>query len=283
MDAAKPCQWIGNLARDADYTVIIAPETRGVLAGMTSALERAGVESLGCSARAIELAGNKARLAEWLGARGISTPSCRTVKPSLGLPDDASYPAVLKPLDGAGSVETFLVSNTSDVPPSARTMPVALLQPYQAGLPMSASFFVGADRAWLIGIGRQRMIIEGGRFVYQGGEIPVPCEPAEALLREAIESLEGLRGFVGVDFVWETETGVIHVLEVNPRATTSFVGLSGLLPPGHLAACWLASCGVPGYDGELLVTLAENVRRQSPVSFDANGTVRPVARKEVTS
>ena len=89
----------------------------------------------------------------------------------------------------------------------------------------------------------------------------MPCGQAEPLLRRAVESVAGLRGFVGVDFFWEPELGEATVLEINPRATTSFVGLSRLLPAGHLAAAWLAACGVPGYESDLLEDLAEVVRR----------------------
>ena len=62
--------------------------------------------------------------------------------PAAGLPRDASYPAVLKPVDGAGSVDTYLVAHAGDIPSAALAMPVALLQPFHAGIPMSASFLV---------------------------------------------------------------------------------------------------------------------------------------------
>ena len=73
------------------------------------------------------------------------------------------------------------------------------------------------------------------------------------------------------------------MLEINPRATTSFVGLGRLLPAGHLAAVWLAARGIAGYKRDLLKNLAGIVRRQPPVCFDANGTIRPVAHEAVTS
>jgi tyramine---L-glutamate ligase len=278
MDASRSDQWIADVARQADYTVLIAPETMGLLARLATGLESAGARSLGCSARSMELTGNKARLADWLKARGIATPSCRTVVPALRLPPDASYPAVLKPVDGAGSVDTYWVAHAADIPFTALAMPVALLQPFHAGIPMSASFLVAEDRVWLIGIGRQRITIRGSRFTYQGGFIPVPCDPAELTLGRAVESVAGLRGFVGVDFFWEPDLGETTVLEINPRATTSFVGLSQLLPAGSLAAAWLAACGVPGFESDLLENLADIVRRQPPVCFDADGTIRPVAR-----
>ena len=281
-DAGRSSRWLVEQAQQADYTVLIAPETMGVLAGLAGELEIAGAASLGCSARAIELAGNKARLADWLQSRGISTPAGRIVVPAQGLPPDASYPAVLKPVDGAGSIDTYRLGHAGDVPPSALAMPIALLQPLHAGIPMSASFLVAAERAWLIGFGRQRIAMQGARFVYQGGWMPVHCDEAETVLRQAVESVAGLRGFVGVDFLWEPEIGKVTVLEINPRPTTSFAGLGRLLPAGRLAAAWLAACGVPGFDRELLETLADSVLRQPPVGFDADGTTRPVEHGEVT-
>ncbi len=272
-----------EIARQADYTVLIAPETMGVLAGLAIGLKSAGACSLGCMALSTELTGNKARLADWLQARGIATPACRTVVPAEGLPPDARYPAVLKPVDGAGSVDTYWVADAADLPAAARVMPVALLQPFHDGIPMSASFLIAEDRPWLIGIGRQRTAIREGRFVYQGGSIPVPCPQAESLLRRAVESVAGLRGFVGVDFFWEPDLGETTVLEINPRATTSFVGLSRLLPAGRLAAAWLAACGVPGYTCDLLENLADLVGRQPPVCFEADGTIRLVTHEAVIS
>lgn len=283
MNAGNSDHRLADVARQADYTVLIAPETMGVLPGLAGKLEIAGARCLGSSARSMELTGNKARLAEWLHASGIATPLCRTVVPAAGLPPDASYPAVLKPIDGAGSVDTYWVADAGDVPLSALAMPLALLQPFHVGIPMSASFLVSDERAWLIGMGRQRLTIRGGQFAYQGGLMPVLCDPAESLLRRAVESVAGLRGFVGVDFIWDPVLGETTVLEINPRATTSFVGLSRLLPAGHLAAAWLAACGVPGYECDLLDNLADLVRRQSPVHFDADGTIWPATHQAVRS
>ncbi len=51
MGAGDSSRWLADVARQADYTVLIAPETMGVLAGLALGLESAGVRSLGCSAR----------------------------------------------------------------------------------------------------------------------------------------------------------------------------------------------------------------------------------------
>jgi hypothetical protein len=61
-----------------------------------------------------------------------------------------------------------------------------------------------------------------------GGSTPIP-EPfqsrARRLAEQAIACVEGLRGYVGVDLVLGDEDMAI---EINPRLTTSYIGLRQL-------------------------------------------------------
>lgn len=262
-----------DLAVEADYTILIAPETGGVLARRTRALERAGVTLLGSSSEAIELTGDKLRLAAHWTQRGIVTPECRIVRPAEGLPEDLSYPAVLKPVDGAGSVDTYLIPSAALLPEGALGMPQALLQPWVRGVPMSASFLVAVG-GWptLIGVGRQWVRLkEGRRFVYRGGTVPFPGAPEDPMLRRALSVVPGLRGFVGLDFLWDEEARRVTVLEINPRPTTSLVALVHRLPPGALARAWLD--GGAGFDvGEEEVE--HFLASQPPVTFSRDGRIR---------
>lgn len=262
-----------GLAVEANYTVLIAPETGGVLADRTRALEEAGVALLGSGSEAVDLAGDKLKLAKHLAEWGIRTPpGCRVV-PAEGLPDDFTYPAVLKPIDGAGSVDTFLIERSGDVPGRAAALSEALLQPFLPGLPMSASLLVDhRGRPTLIGIGRQSVVVRDGRFEYRGGTLPAPQENFDATACRAVEAVPGLRGFVGVDFVWDDATGDATILEINPRPTTSVVGLARLLPAGRLARAWIDL--VQGDPGPASTDLAALVHRQSPLTFLADGTIR---------
>ena len=66
------------------------------------------------------------------------------------------------------------------------------------------------------------------------------------------------------------------MLEINPRPTTSFVGLSRLLPAGWLARAWLACCGAWQPPFDVPIDLAEIVHARQPIAFDASGAVREV-------
>jgi tyramine---L-glutamate ligase len=262
-----------SLAREADLTVLIAPETSGILAGLTRDFERAGARLLGSTADAVEITANKARLAERLHALAINTPTTRTIVPGAGMPIDADYPAVLKPIDGAGSLDTYYLADSQSVPERARQLPIAVLQPFVRGTPMSASFLVGQQgEAWLVAIGTQRIAIRDGRFEYLGGALPARCPYAMAQLKPALSAIAGLRGFVGVDFICDTEKRQATILEINPRPTTSYVGLCRLLPPGVMARSWLVACEFDDGEEGLLAGLAECMYgKRGRVSFKANG------------
>jgi predicted ATP-grasp superfamily ATP-dependent carboligase len=266
---------VRELASAADFTVLIAPETSGILAGLTRDLEQAGARLLGSTAGAVELAGDKARMSARLQELSIDTPATRTIVPAAGLPPDARYPAVLKPIDGAGSMHTFYLSDATSLPDGARDLPIALLQPFIPGTPMSASFFVGAEGdIWLIGIGIQRIAIREGRFEYRGGKLPVPCREALPQLVPAVQAIAGLCGFVGVDFIWNAQEARATILEVNPRPTTSYVGLCRLVPPGRLSRSWLAACDPAARDRDALTSLADCIHgKKAFLSFTASGEV----------
>jgi tyramine---L-glutamate ligase len=269
-----------TLAAEADYTVLIAPESDGVLSGLTRVIERVGGRSLGSGDRAIDLVGDKARLAHHFACSGIPSPTTRMVGPvSRELPADWEGPIVVKPRFGAGSVDTVVVRDRR-CPPWVGRSRLAVAQPFLPGDPMSASFLVDRDgHPTLLAVGRQRIDIDPeGRISYQGGLIPAKMDACPGAVEAAIASVvavappPGLRGFVGVDFLLEAD-GRATILEINPRPTTSYVGLSRLAPAGTIAGAWLAAVS-DGLDGTAWPDRLRPIRGHSPVAFGADGSMR---------
>ncbi|HWE38579.1 MAG TPA: ATP-grasp domain-containing protein [Isosphaeraceae bacterium] len=255
----------GRLAAEADDTLLIAPETGGTLRDRAALLDLVGGRSLGSTPAAIALAGDKFRLGRLLDDLGIATPETVRVVPAEGLPDSFPYPAVLKPIDGAGACHTYLVTGPGHLPPGAVELPEAILQPYLPGVPLSASVLVGSDgHVTPIGIGTQHIHINNFSFLYEGGTVPNHDESFDDLL-PALAAVPGLRGWVGVDYLREGPGGRAVVLDINPRPTTSVVGLLRLLPPGSLARAWLASADEP--------ESIHRIRPSRPVTFRADGTI----------
>lgn len=107
---------------------------------------------------------------------------------------------------------------------------------------------------------------DDGRFRYRGGELPLAPplgDRAVVLAERAIGCVPGLRGYVGVDVVLGEQDVAV---EINPRLTTSYVGLRALAG-FNLAAAVLAAA-----NGEPLPPLSWRVGQ---VCFSPDGQVRP--------
>lgn len=212
----------------SDYTLIIAPEFDDVLL-KTLEMARSGQASvLGCSAEFVSLTGNKHRTALHLESAGLPVPHAVLLEADEDkLPHDFPYPAVLKPVTGAGSQHTLLVEGSSDEPPPS-PWPQRLEQ-YCPGTPASVLCLCGPARSLFLPPCEQ-ILSRDGRFNYRGGAIvsqPALAERGALLARRTLESLPPALGFVGVDMVLgdDPSGGQDFVIEVNPRLTTSYVGL----------------------------------------------------------
>jgi predicted ATP-grasp superfamily ATP-dependent carboligase len=229
-------------ARRADWTLLIAPEFDGLLAERCLWVEEAGGRLLGPSSAAVRLTTDKRLTTRHLHRAGVPTPMC--VSPG----DPCPLPAVLKPRDGAGSQATFLVHNPDDV---ARCSAQAaaegwrgelILQPFVPGTAVSVAFLVGPGRCVPLMPAAQHLS-DDGRFRYLGGTVPLPrelCERAVSLARRAVQAVPGLRGYVGVDVVLGATD---QVIEINPRLTTSYVGLRALAETNLAEAMLRAAAG----------------------------------------
>lgn len=265
----------GRLAAGADSTALIAPEPDGVLLRRAGRIGRVGGRSLGSAPGAIALTGNKLDLARHWERHRVPTPPTRRIDPADWTHEGTlragafPYPVVVKPIDGAGSIDTYYL--TGDEVPPAEAAGCDLIQPFVPGTPMSAAFLVDSGgRAHLVGVARQRIALPGGRFTYLGGTVPAGAGVPLGAARRAVACVPGLRGWVGVDFVWDDAEGRITLLEINPRPTTSYVGFRRLLPPGELAAAWLDAAEGRG---ERAATLAGRIAGLGPVNFAADGTI----------
>ena len=239
-----------RLLRETDAVHVIAPETDGILAERCRQVQVAGTASWNCSPHAIELCGDKLRLADHLQARGL--PTISTALASLARPDnEETWPRVLKPRDGAGSCFTFLVRDENEWEQAAHSFHEAgiadkcLVQPFISGRALSIGINVSLDgrRMECLPVGEQHLSNDG-RFHYLGGSIPagIPSATSEAirsLALAACRAIQGLAGYIGID-VLLTDQGDPVIVEINPRLTTSYVGYRRLYSQ-PLPNFWLSS------------------------------------------
>jgi predicted ATP-grasp superfamily ATP-dependent carboligase len=226
-----------RLVADADAVLVIAPEFDDHLLRRSERVLELGRPLLGCSPDAVRLAGDKLALARRWRTQGVPTPA---TEPATLTPA-ARYPAVLKPRHGAGSIATRLVQSRDEWPAawaeSADEMPDLIVQPHHPGRAASIAFLVG-DGTMVPLEPAEQILSADGRFSYLGGRFPLSDDEADRarhLGRRALAGIDGLAGYVGVDLVLGESDWVI---EVNPRLTTSYVGLRQRTGR-NLAKAWL--------------------------------------------
>lgn len=229
-----------------DKFVVIAPETEGVLEAKIRTLSPD--QHLGCSPAAVRLTADKLGLAEFWRGRGVPTPVTREFDAHLSLP----FPQVWKPRDGCGSTATIRVDSPADADAARETLRreeffgELIAQPFVPGRPASVAFLVGPAQIVPLLPTFQRLAGDG-RFGYAGGELPIRPDlagRAVALGRRAIDGIPGLLGYVGVDLILgdAADGSEDYAIEINPRLTTSYVGLRELAD-FNLAGAMLALAG----------------------------------------
>ncbi len=221
-----------SLARAADLTVLIVPEFDGHLCSRATRLERLGVRLASPSSHFINATSDKCGLAQLLKAAHVAVPLGRRITESESLPQDFPYPAVLKPNDGAGSIGLRLIAD----PESARTVHgvdvVCRLEEFVSGCPCSISFICGG-REPLVLPPFQQCLSSDGMFTYQGGRRLMDtwlCQRAERIGRKALAALPCPVGYVGVDLILgsNSDGSADYIIEINPRLTTSYIGLRAI-------------------------------------------------------
>jgi len=253
----------GEMLKQVDAAWLIAPEFDGILYSRARACEKAGVRSLGPSSAGISLTTDKAQLAVCWENAGVPTPPC------LQTP---SFPAVLKPRDGAGSQVTFLVKSPEELANAFKKVEEEgwkgkmILQPYMPGLAASLALIVGRESVLPLLPSRQ-ILSNDGRFHYQGGILPLQADLRERAIDlglKAVRAVPGLFGYVGVDMVLGEKDVAI---EINPRLTTSYAGYRALAS-FNLAELVLSQLGFIGSAPELKW-------HPGPICYSSSGKILP--------
>lgn len=241
-DGESPFAFVARQARAHDLVWLVAPETGGLLAQFRQVV---GPQRwLGCTPGAIELATSKRATLIRLAAHGVTTPLAFEHDP-------LTRRWVTKPDDGAGGVATRVHADRSaardDWTQRTGAGQAVALEPWIDGDALSVSLLGRSSGADLLSVNRQAIAVApDGRLSYEGVHVDVmaPSDPRRAALgrvaSQVVQAMAGLRGFVGIDLVWHDRLGPV-VIEVNPRVTCAYVGLSHALGR-NLATEVIAAC-----------------------------------------
>jgi tyramine---L-glutamate ligase len=252
-------------ASQADATILIAPEFDAILFRAARRVVGCGGRLMSPSPEFIRIAADKQRTCDLLAAAGVRVPEGKLLEPDEPLPQEFTYPAVLKPVDGAGSQDTYLVGGQHDAPPAYAWR--RRLERYVSGQPASVAILCGPNGNTALTPCKQR-ISDDGRLRYLGGDLPLAvglAARAQSLAERALAAMPSAVGYVGVDLVLgrDPDGSADFVIEINPRLTTSYVGLRAATA-SNLA---IAMSGIAR--GEMMAVDFSD----RPIEFDTNGNV----------
>lgn len=233
------------LAEECSAVVLIAPETDGVLEGLTRQLTERGVRLLGSTPEAVAAVADKWTWSERCRQAGLPVPLSVAVPPAdvPAAAERLGFPLVLKPRRGAGCMGVCLAASAAEArraldEPGLRGERSVLVQRFVEGDAVSVSLLVADGATGALGLNAQD-VRPGTPFEYVGGTAlyahPRAAEATD-LARRAVGLTPGLRGYVGVDLVIGADT--ISLIEVNARLTTSCVGLRRALSCSLAEALW---------------------------------------------
>jgi tyramine---L-glutamate ligase len=215
--------WQESLS-DVEAVLWIAPETDGVLASLTRMSEAIKNLNLGSDAKAVEMCGNKFKTYQQLESAGIPTIACYTMDDLQG---DSSMGWVVKPIDGAGAVDTVYLKDKVGVDEWMIGREQShIIQPYQPGVAGSFVMLCKAGFSRVMAANTQEIKIIDGQFQYLGGMVnglKDHLADFEAIAEQVVDAFPGLNGYVGVDVIIDNDR--IYVVEINPRLTTTYCRL----------------------------------------------------------
>jgi hypothetical protein len=228
-------QWVAA-AQTCDAALLVAPESDGILAKAVAMLRASGIDVIAGSGDFLRTASDKYLTAKTLSTAGVSHPPYITLSDRRMEKDLLTYQRfVVKPRDGCGTQEIRTYDSFNEA--SADLSEGTILQAWMPGRAISIALIAsGSEHTFLPAVSQD---LSGSNCEYGGGEGPLDEDAqrrATALASRALVAMPPTaRGFVGLDLLLGERPSEDCVIEINPRLTTSYVGLRRMIN-GNLAA-----------------------------------------------
>ncbi|MEJ2590080.1 MAG: ATP-grasp domain-containing protein [Candidatus Thiodiazotropha sp.] len=220
-----PAAWTRCMAL-ADAVWPIAPEYAQVLNHISETVINQGKLLLNSPPNAVRTTSSKLTTVRRLSEHNI--PVVPTYRFEDGVPDrPGSW--VLKPDDGVGCQGIRICRDRDELCRQFETLPSDreyVIQPFIHGTPTSMNLLVCNGESLVLSVNHQRIAVTDNGFMLLGCVVNGYLEHKaryHKLGRDLVAAIPDLWGIIGVDII-DTKNGLM-VLEVNPRITTSYVGL----------------------------------------------------------
>jgi predicted ATP-grasp superfamily ATP-dependent carboligase len=236
--------------KEVEFCFIIAPEFSEILKKLTQIVEKYNKTVLSIDTSGIALTSSKFKTYEFFQSSKVPTPETHLIPNKKEYPDtnkvfqhseNIPFPIILKPDDGVGAESIFYFSSKKELKEffhkkqnSLESGREYILQSYVSGRDLSISLLNSKrlaeekEEPFILSVNTQEIHIKGskGDSEYFGGLIP--AHDHITLKENVISYLQKMDfnnffGIFGIDFIYSAPK--IHFIEINPRLTTSYIGL----------------------------------------------------------
>lgn len=288
--------WLADNAANFNNAIFIAAENDNNLYNITKILEENNVNIYNSSAEASFKSSDKYETYESLP---LSVPQPKSFRIKIDpkgywkraienlhekwQSEDPLTPLklIIKPLMGVDCEDIVIIEKIEDLSldldkifkPGSRV----LVQEYIDGVDISVSLLSDGKKAVPLSLNRQFVELKNDKGTYLGGRIPFESEfkqEAFDIAVRAVEAIDGLKGFVGVDLIInndEKDIYSVYLLEINSRFTTPYVGLK------RIADINIADTVIRLIDGDLKIDDLK-VSLEGSVEFKKSGESLEVRR-----
>jgi len=222
----------------SDCCLLLAPESNNTLFHLTHHAESCAIPLLSSGAPAVQATTSKRQTTQTLQHNGIEAPPLITLD-SIDAHDSNRY--VLKPDDGVGSIDTFCLSGSA-LKHTHKRYPHHIITPWLEGRHLSLTLLCdGNGSAHVLSCNQHHITLAEDNAVHlRAIDVGIRRSSGQQaqdqqLAQRIAKIFPSLYGFVGIDIIDTNDT--VSVIDINPRVTTSYVGLSTALNDNP--ATWL--------------------------------------------
>jgi tyramine---L-glutamate ligase len=228
--------WLENNIINYDACLPIAPEEDFILYKITRIIEEKGVKVIGSNSDAVKICSDKYKLFKALKLELPIIDTERVFFNEIGSYKsyfDDSNKKILKPADGVSCSGVHIVNSFDDFKSSSLNiktyLPYFIMQDFVEGISSSVSILTDGDKVIPLTLNLQNIHFFEGKIEYIGGLVPFDHDldyRAKEISKKAVKSIKGLKGYVGIDLILADS---VHLVEINPRITTSYIALKHIL------------------------------------------------------
>ena len=229
--------WLSNNSKKFKKAIFIADETDEHLYNITKILEENNVKLYCSNSNGVKISSDK-YLTYNLLKNKIKQPKTFKIiidndclEKTCSIFKNLNSKLIIKPVNGVDCEKIKIINKKEDINKITEYDfgTELIIQEFIEGESCSVSLISDGNTAIPLSLNKQNIILNSDMNLYNGGMLPYKHklkEEAFKISKKAIENINGIKGFIGVDLILNDE---VTFIEINSRFTTPYIGLKEII------------------------------------------------------